>query len=218
MCFSAVASFGSSVVLTGIGVAAIKKTHHPRQVLFASVPLIFAVQQFAEGILWLALPSPEHIAIQALATYVFLLFAEIIWPIWVPIAILLLEKNATRKVIQKVLVGVGFLVGVYLAYCLLNFKVEARIEGNHITYFQDYPNPFRGYGVIAYAQATIAPPFFSHIKRMWLFGLAILISYIISAVYYEHYMLSVWCFFASIISITIYAIMIEIEGSKRQQL
>ena len=214
MCFSASASFGAGVVLTAIGVATIKKTHQPSQLLFASIPLLFGVQQIAEGVLWLTLPRPEYITLQQVFTYIFLFFAQILWPIWVPIAILLLEKKATRKRIQKISVGAGLLVGAALAYGLLTFHVEAKIIGQHISYLQNYPPELRSYGTVLYALATIAPPFFSHIKRMWVLGVSILISYIVTAIFYEHYILSVWCFFSSIISLSIYAIMTEI--SKKQ--
>ena len=218
MCFSASASFGAGVVLTVIGVASIKKTHHPSQLLFASIPLIFGAQQISEGILWVTLPYADYVDTQRMFTYMFLLFAQIIWPIWVPIAILLLEKSTTRKNIQKVLVGAGLLVGIYLAYCLMTFHVEAKIVEYHISYFQDYPTSFRKYGIILYAMATIAPSFFSHIRHMWMLGATILISYIITAIFYEHYILSVWCFFSSIISLSIYAIMIEISNAQKQNL
>ena len=140
MCFSASASFGAGVVLTAIGVASIKKTGHPSQRLFASIPLIFGIQQIAEGVLWVTLPNSDYINTQKFFTYTFLFFAQIVWPLWVPIAVLLLEKNATRKIIQKILVVAGIMIGSYLAYCLLNFHVEAKILGRHITYLQDYPS------------------------------------------------------------------------------
>ena len=57
MCFSAAASFTAGAVLTGIGVATLRKVEHPTYYLFASIPLLFAVQQFSEGVLWLTLPS-----------------------------------------------------------------------------------------------------------------------------------------------------------------
>ena len=126
---------------------------------------------------------------------------------------MLLEKNVSRKNIQKVFVGAGLLVGFYLAFCLISFNVQAKIVGQHIAYNLDYPSSLRYCGLVFYALATIVPAFFSHIRRMWMFGVAILISYIVSAVFYEHYILSVWCFFASIISISIYAIMVEISNS-----
>jgi hypothetical protein len=217
MCFSASASFGAGIVLTVIGVASIKKTHHRSQLLFATIPLIFGVQQIAEGILWLSLPNPDYVNTQKISTYIFLFFAQILWPLWVPIAILLLEKNATRKNIQMVLVGGGIVVGLYLAYCLISFNVEAKIIGYHIAYLQDYPSSLRKYVVILYALATIAPSFFSHIKKMWMLGISILISYIVTAIFYEHYILSVWCFFSSIISLSIYAIMVEISNAEKHK-
>ena len=152
---------------------------------------------------------------QKIFTYIFLFFAQIVWPLWVPIAILLLEKNATRKNIQKVLVGAGLIVGAYLAYCLLTFNVEAKIIGHHITYLQDYPSSFRNYGIILYALATIVPPFFSHIKRMWMLGTTILISYIITKIFYTDYIISVWCFFAAVISGVVFAILHELNNPNK---
>lgn len=55
MCFSMEASFGASALLLGTGVAAaIKATSSPQRML-ALIPLLFSVQQFAEGWLWLGL-------------------------------------------------------------------------------------------------------------------------------------------------------------------
>lgn len=55
MCFSATASFTSSAVIGVIGVATLARASHPREWLFASIPLLFAIHQFAEGAVWLAL-------------------------------------------------------------------------------------------------------------------------------------------------------------------
>ena len=211
MCFSATASFSAGVVLTVIGVATIKKVQHPSQIMFASIPLIFAVQQIAEGILWLLLPNPLYLNAQVSFTYIFLFFAQVVWPLWVPVAILLLEKEALRKRVQRYLVAAGLLVGVYLSWCLISYPVQANIIGYHVAYTLNFPPALRNYGIVLYALATIIPPFFSPIKKMWMLGVAIAISYIITAVFYEQYILSVWCFFASIISISAYLIMREIK-------
>jgi hypothetical protein len=216
MCFSANASFVAGIILPVIGVAAIIKVQHKSQILFASIPLLFAVQQIAEGFLWITLPNPDYASVSQGLTYVFLFFAQFFWPLWIPISILMLEKENKRKKIQKVFVGMGMLVSIYFAYCLLSYHVHADIVGYHITYTVDYPNPLGKYVGILYFIATVAPPFFSHIKRMWMFGAAILISYIITAIFFEHYVVSVWCFFASVISISIYAIMLEIRNMNKK--
>lgn len=211
MCFSVEASFGAGIVLSVIGVASIKKVQSPSQIVFASIPLIFSVQQITEGFLWLALSNPGYAYLQQVTTYIFLLIAQIVWPVWVPLAILLAEKEVKRKTIQKLLVIVGVLLSSYMAYCLFSYNVHAKIIGYHILYVQNYPIALTIAGGVFYFIATIVPPFFSTIKRMWLLGIAILISYIITIVFYESYFVSVWCFFASVISILVFVIMNEIK-------
>jgi hypothetical protein len=204
MCFSATASFSAGIVLTVIGVASIRKSNHKSQLFFASIPFIFGVQQFAEGILWVTISQGNYFVLQKMATYIFLFFAHVLWPLWVPIAILLIEKTNSRKLFQKLYVAIGIIVSVYLGYCLINYNVEAKIEGQHINYILGYSNLMNNFWIFLYALATIAPPFFSHIKRMWILGITILISYLITQIFYEHYILSVWCFFSSIISLIVY--------------
>jgi hypothetical protein len=48
-------------------------------------------------------------------------------------------------------------------------------------------------------------------------GVTILISYIITYIFFNQYVLSVWCFFSSIISLSIYGIMVEISNAEREK-
>ena len=213
MCFSAGASFGAGAILTVVGVASIKKAQLPSQMLFSSVPLLFAMQQFTEGFLWLSLTDPAYASLQQVTTYNFLFFAQVAWPVWVPFSILKLEPSGPKRVIGKVLVGIGAFVSLYLAYCLVSYHVEAKIIGYHISYIQDYPSYLGPYGGLLYVIATVSPPFFSRIKRMWMLGATVLVSYMVTTILYTDYIVSVWCFFASIISIAIYVIMYNLKKS-----
>jgi hypothetical protein len=203
MCFSASASFGAGVVLSAIGVVAIKKAKTRAQLPFATIPLLFAVQQISEGFLWLALAEPGYEGLQQFTTYTFLFFAQVVWPFWVPFSILKFETNPKRKQIGRVVTGIGAMVSAYLAFCLLFYPVEASIEGYHISYDQDYPGGVGRASAIFYMIATIGPPFFSSARYMWALGTAILISYIVTTIFYTDYIVSVWCFFASVISIAV---------------
>jgi hypothetical protein len=216
MCFSASASFGAGVILSVIGIASIKKAETKEQVFFASIPLIFAIQQITEGFLWLALSNPDFAFLRWPTTYFFLFFAQIVWPFWVPFSILKLGANQRRIKTERVLMVIGATVSLYLTYCLLSFPVEAKIIGMHISYIQDYPKELARYGGLLYMVATIVPPFFSNIKRMWTLGTAILISYFITDLFYTDYIISVWCFFASVISISVYAILFEMKKSSER--
>jgi hypothetical protein len=213
MCFSASASFGAGVVLSVVGVASVKKAQTPSQAIFAGIPLLFAVQQVTEGFLWLALTDPAHASLQQVTTYTFLFFAQVVWPLWIPFSILKLEPKDRRRVIEKVLVGVGAVVSLYLGYCLMSYHVEAKVIGHHISYEQDYPTPLSLFGNSLYGIATVVPLFLSRVRHMRVLGITILISYAITAILYTDYVVSVWCFFAAIISIAIYVIMYNLKNS-----
>ena len=53
MCFSAAANFIGSGALATVGVVTLTKVKHRRELLFASLPLLFAIHQFIEGFVWL---------------------------------------------------------------------------------------------------------------------------------------------------------------------
>ncbi len=55
MCFSATANFVGSGVLAGVGVVTLTRVKHRREILFASLPTLFAIHQFTEGFVWLGL-------------------------------------------------------------------------------------------------------------------------------------------------------------------
>ncbi len=211
MCFSANASFAAGIILSAIGVAAIRKVQHKSQIPFAVIPLIFAVQQITEGFLWLSLPDPLKSTTSHALTIIFLLFAQVVWPLYVPLSILLLEKKGTRKNIQKILAGLGALVSLYLGYCLFNYPVQAQITGHHVEYIRNYLPTLQNPVAVCYIISIITPSFFSHIKRMWMLGVTIIISAAITELFYENYFVSVWCFFASLLSLAVYMVMIEIQ-------
>jgi hypothetical protein len=218
MCFSAGASFGASAVLSVIGVAVIKKVKSPDQILFASIPLIFAVQQFSEGFVWLALSYPAFASLGKVSSYTFLVFAQMVWPLCVPISIVMQEKDVNRKKILKLFAGIGVLVSAYYAHRLWMYGVHATIAGHHVAYKQVYPDSWGHVADMLYGIATITPTFLSKTKRMWTFGLAISISYMITAIVYANYILSVWCFFASIMSILIYVIVQGMVASHQKHI
>lgn len=206
MCFSASASFSAGVVLTVIGIASIRKVKKTSQIIFASISVLFGIQQFTEGFLWLALTDPAFAVLEAFTTYNYLSFAQILWPFWVPLAIYKLEQAGCRKKLLLSFIVLGGMVSVYLAYCLVQYQVSANIIGCHVAYIQDYPKVIGIYSGILYILATIAPLCFSSVKRMWIVGVLIFASYVVTKLFYVEYFTSVWCFFAAIISLSMYGI------------
>ena len=52
MCFSATASFSAGGVLLGLGMLTLKLASRPRELPFAAIPRLFAIQQLNEGVIW----------------------------------------------------------------------------------------------------------------------------------------------------------------------
>ena len=203
MCFSTEASFAGGIIISAIGVATIRKVHKPSQIVFACIPLFFGIQQIAEGFLWLALQNPEYANIQKLATYSFLIMAEVFWPFMTPLAILLMEENKKRIKILRILLGMGLSVSLYFIYCLLSFNVTPEISGYHIEYLEDYPKSLQLVVFSVYLITSIAPLFVSTIKRTYLLGILMALSCLITIIFFTQYLTSVWCFFGALISIVI---------------
>jgi hypothetical protein len=215
MCFSVGASFGAGVILATIGVASIKKCKSARMAPFAAIPVIFSIQQLTEGFLWLSLTNPAFAPMENATTYLFLFIAQVIWPFWVPMSVMLAEQKI--KLSQQILTALGILVSAYLLICLLTYEVHAENTGYHIAYIQNYPHWLRNYAGGLYLLVTIAPPFISVLKRMWSLGFAILISYVITAIFYNDYIVSVWCFFAAVISFAVYFIIYDLKRTPNSQ-
>lgn len=54
MCFSASASFIAGAALTATGVATLQMTARKAEIPFATIPLLFGLQQITEGLIWLS--------------------------------------------------------------------------------------------------------------------------------------------------------------------
>lgn len=207
MCFSASASFVTGAVLFAGGVAAVKFSENPRQLPLAVIPFIFSFQQFMEGILWLSLSSPEFSAWKTISMYVFLIIAQVVWPTWVPFSIYMNEKKKKRKKILSILLITGIIVSAALGYGLLTYPVDAGLRNYHIGYFLDVPSQYRVIPGLFYFIPTVFPAFVSSVKHMKTLGIAILISFLATKIFYPENIISVWCYFAAIMTISVVLIL-----------
>lgn len=216
MCFSAGASFGASALLAGAGVVAIAKVKTFPQRLFALIPFMFSVQQFSEGMLWLSLKNQGLATGQSFFMYVFLLFAMVIWPVWIPFTIRLPEQDAKRKKIMNILLGIGIFVSAGSGSILLLYPVEVVSVHHHIHYRLVLPPAIKNivwiFNVL-YFLATTITPFVSGIKRMKWLGIVSVISFLVAIILYAGFVVSVWCYFAAILSIVIIWILPDFPGS-----
>ena len=206
MCFSTQISFGAGALLTVTGIATLTQVKEKKQLPFACIPLIFALQQFTEGFVWLSLHYPSSFHYPLVPTYIFLIIAQIIWPVWVPFSIWLMEADKSRKKVLFLFVVVGIIFALYLIYSMINNPMYSEIDHKHIRYIQRVSPTLILTGAIMYFLTTVISPIISKNSNMKVLGFTIFISFSVSKLYFQDYVVSVWCFFAAMLSVLVYFI------------
>ncbi|MDO8777220.1 MAG: hypothetical protein Q7K57_52620 [Burkholderiaceae bacterium] len=201
MCFSATASFSAGAFLLGLGTLTLKSARRPRELPFAAIPLLFAIQQLIEGVIWLTFRY-EAPLLNAVMTHVYSFFSHVLWPIYVPVAVLLIEPPGRRQRALLVFVAAGVAVGAYLLYFLVAFPVVSRPTGQHIEYVS--PHFFAAVTMTLYLMSTTVSPLLSTHRTVKVFGVLALLSFAAAYYFYAIWFISVWCFFAALLSMVVY--------------
>src|ERR1700722_11011739 len=154
MCFSATANFVGSTALGAIGVVTLTMVKHRRELLFATLPTLFAIHQFIEGFVWLGLDGKLPRTVTHDMGAAFMLYAQGLLPFLLPLSVLAFEPTINRRRPMQVLV-----------------------EGNSIVYV----NPATNNAAVAvvYLIATFGSLFFSQMPEMILFGAANLVILVV---------------------------------------
>ena len=201
MCFSASASFIAGASLSAIGVAALKNTEARTEQPLAMIPLLFGVQQLTEGVIWLTMRHDAPLLKQTM-TYVYSGFSHVLWPMYLPFAVGLLEAVRWRKRTLYAFEAAGVSVGLYLLYSLLTRPMVAEVVGKHIVYAS--PHFYLLPVMVLYLAATCVSCFFSSHGFVKLFGVLALLSFITAYIVHVEALVSIWCFFAAILSLLIF--------------
>ena len=201
MCFSATASFSAGAVLLGVGALTLRAARRPRELPVAAIPLLFAIQQLSEGVIWLTFryDAPQ---LNAVMTHLYSFFSHVLWPVYVPVAVLLIEPPGWRRRALLVFVAAGVAVGAYLLYILAAFPIVSRPTGQHIEYVS--PHFFALAAMTLYLMSTTLSPFLSTYRTVKVFGGLALLSFVAVYGFYATWFISVWCFFAALLSALVY--------------
>jgi hypothetical protein len=198
MCVSAEADFIAAGALLPLGVATLRTVRHRDELIIGSLPVLFALHQFVEGFVWLGLEGHVSVGLQDAAIRIYLLFAQVVLPVLVPLGILVLEPDRRRRRWMAALLVVGLAVALRLLWVVAAHPVGARALDHVITYTTDARF---GYVVAAgYVVATCAPALVSTRRRLRWFGAANLAGLALATVVRYSAVTSVWCLYAAFAS------------------
>jgi hypothetical protein len=212
MCFSATANFVGSGVLGTLGVITLTKVKHRRELLFASLPLLFAAHQFVEGFVWLGLDGtlPPAVAHEMGAAY--MLYAQGLLPFLLPLSVLHFEPDVKSRRRMLPFLVLGGATTLYILWALMVYPLQVYVKENSIVYINQATDNVTI--VILYVIATCGALFFSKVRAMVVFGAANLAILLFVGAVKRYAFTSLWCLYAAIASLIILAYFWRSSGNR----
>jgi len=174
---------------------------------------MFGLQQLLEGGVWMALTHNAEIAAHNLALG-FMLYSHVFWLGWIAYSSYLTESSARFRRIFLIISLFGVIFGT-LMYVPLLFNPEwllVSIVRHSIRYDIIFlSDAYVSQQVLAaiYASVILIPLMLSSDRYHSMLGVMILISGIFTLAFYGWVFISVWCYFAAIISLYIFFIIVR---------
>jgi hypothetical protein len=176
-------------------------TSRRAEIPFAIIPLLFGIQQIIEGMIWLSFGNDSTLPNTTL-TLAYSLFSHVLWPIFLPYAVRRLETVPWRRYGLIACQIAGLAVGLYLLYFIIAFPVTSRVLGQHIVY--ESPHFYILAVMVPYLVATCLSSLLSSDRIIRVFGALSLATFVAAYVIHVATLVSVWCFFAAVLSFIVY--------------
>jgi hypothetical protein len=203
VCFSAVANFVGSGALCAIGVATLTRVKHRRELLFATLPTLFAVHQFIEGFVWLGLDGILSPTLTHNMAAAFVLYAQGLLPFLLPLSVLIFEPRGKDRRRMLPFLVIGGATALYILWALIAYPLQVDIRDNSIVYINAATN--NTFVAVFYVIATCGSLFFSKVRAMVIFGAANLAILLVVMVIKRYAFTSLWCAYAAVASVIILA-------------
>jgi hypothetical protein len=202
VCFSPQADLVGGLVITAIGVDAVRHVHQRRElVALAWIPLLLGAHQLIESLVWFSLQGHVPRGIGHVALWAYLLIAFVVLPVFIPLAVMAIEPTRQRKLIMSPFALIGAAVGAVLLTAMIRGPVGVKLEPYHLSYSIRLHD---GFLIVAlYVVAVCGPLLLSGFRHVAIFGIVNLAAVIIIARLTISGFASVWCGWAALSSAAI---------------
>jgi hypothetical protein len=200
MCFSVEADVVAGLVVLPVGVLALREVRHRRELPFASLPLLFALHQLVEAVVWAGTEGDVSAHAQRVAALLYLLVAMPLLPALVPVAVLLLEPRGSRARVAPFVV-LGAVVSAYFAFVVVDGPIRVTAHAHGLAYATGLDHG--DLWAVLYIAAVIGPSVLSGYPSIVAFGLVNLVGLSVVAISYQESFASLWCVWAALSSVLI---------------
>lgn len=215
MCFSATASFTVAAALVPAGVMCVRYAGAigTRWMGLAVFPLAFALQQAMEGLVWLGLDHDKQYLIDWGAAG-FLFFSHLFWPMAVPVAVHIFhreEKPGGAVLAGLMAAGVTLGMILFVPVALTFGEIPVSTSSGSISYHLPPMLPGEAARIalkLVYVGIIVGALGMSSDRRIQGFGALIALSLVATELWFPAAFISVWCYFAAVLSLYILAVLV----------
>jgi len=200
MCFSPEVDASAGIIVTGIGIDALRHVRSKEHVALAALPLLFGVHQLVETFVWLGLQDRVSPTLANAATWTYLLIALVIVPALVPFAFVRLG-GGRWPVLSKFFLAAGVVAAAVDASALGFRNVPRVLDAHQITYHLSVP--FGEVSFLLYVVAACGPGLTSRAMPLQLLGVLNLGVVGTLAWLNRDGVISLWCVWAAATSVLI---------------
>ena len=189
-------------MLAAIGIDAVRHVdRRAGHLALAALPLLLAAHQLDETLVWLGLQGHVPAVVGQVATWVYLLFAFVVLPVYVPATVRGLEPPGWRRTLMGGFTAAGVAVAAVLLVAMLAGPVTAALGDHHLRYGTGLHTGFLI--VVAYVAVTCGSLLFSSYGPLAVFGVVNLLAVAVLAHAEIDGFASLWCGWAALTSAAI---------------
>ena len=205
--FFAVLNFTLSGAIGIIGILTLRKVSTPNEVVFASLPLLFALHQFTQGFVWLGMYHLIEPRALHMAEDIFVFYAQGFLQFLVPLALWLIEPSVLRRRAIGILMAAGAALMLYTMWGLSIHPTSVSIESGTLAYLNPWTDKL--WVALLYVLTTCGSLIISSSIAIQLFGWLNLIGLTLVYLLNPDGFTSLWCLYAASVSGLLYFYFVE---------
>jgi hypothetical protein len=199
MCFSAQADLVGGLAIGAIGVDVLRHVDgRYRYLPLAALPFLLALHQLDEAFVWWGLQGHVSARLGHVATWIYLAFAFVALPVYLPVAVLVLESERRRRMSMVPFVVLGAAVAGILLAAMVRGPVVATLHDHFVGYSTDLHAG--RLVVMLYVTATCGSLIFSGVRDIARYGVVNLLAVVLLARLTIDGFASLWCAWAALSS------------------
>jgi hypothetical protein len=202
VCFSPQADLVGGIVVGAIGIDVLRhRDGRASHNALCALPLILGFHQFIEAFVWLSLQGHISPGLGRFAMWVYVSMAFVLLPVFVPVAVFVLEPQAKRRKVMAPFVALGIVIAGILLAAMIRGPVDVKLRPYHLAYSLRLSHG--GIIVGAYVIAVCGAWLLSSYRPIALYGVLNLLAVIVIAKLTVDGFASVWCGYAAVTSAAI---------------